>query len=308
MILMRRMGRRAAVAALVLGLGAGFAGSMAYADERPVVVSTFSVVGDMVRHVGGELVDARVLTPVGDEVHAHELRPGNFVALEQASLVLVNGYMLEQWMDQVEATVRPGVPVIAVAEATGWPTIPIQVGDLAGDPDPHLWMHPEAAGAYVDVIRRALVDLLPEHEATFADAAARYTASIEAAAAEARALLDAVPADRRLLLSTEAAFLYFADAFGWRHDAVWGSNAESGGTPAQLRRVLDRVRAEAPPAIFFESTVSDRHVRAIASDTGVRVAGPLYVDSVSAPGGEAETYPAMLLANARTIHAAIAEE
>lgn len=291
-----------AAAALACALGTTTA-----AAERPLVVSTFSVLDDMVRHVGGDLIDARVLTPIGSEVHDHELRPADFVALERADLVVANGLMLEQWMDQVEATLRAGTPILAVAEASGWPTMPIEVGDLAGDPDPHLWMHPEAAAAYVGAIRDALIDLLPARADALTEAAAAYVAAIEAAAADARDLLDAVPEERRFLLSSEAAFRYFAQAFGWRHDAIWGSNAETGGTPEQLRRVLDRIRDERPAAIFFESTVSDRPIRAIAADTGVPVRGPLYVDSLGAAGSGAETYPLMLRANARTLHDALAE-
>jgi manganese/iron transport system substrate-binding protein len=291
------------VAALVAGLATG-----ARAAERPVAVSTFSVLDDMVRHVGGELIETRLLTPIGNEVHEYELRPEDFVALEEADVIFFNGYMLEQWMDQVRAMARKETPMVAVAEASGWPTLSIRIGDFTGDPDPHLWMHPEAAVASVGVIRDTLIALLPDHAAPLTEAAAAYAAAIEDAAATARALLGAVPEEHHLLITSEAAFLYFAAAFDWRHNAVWGSNAEEEGTPAQFRRVVDLVMAEQPPAIFYESTVPQRHMRAIAEDTGVRVAGPLYVDSLGPAGSGAETYPGLLVVNARTIRDAMAED
>jgi manganese/iron transport system substrate-binding protein len=291
------------LAALVAGLATG-----ARAAERPVVVSTFSVLDDMVRHVGGGLIETRVLTPIGNEVHEYELRPEDFVALEEADVIFFNGFMLEQWMDQVRATAREGTPLLAVAEESGWPTMPIRIGDFTGDPDPHLWMHPEAAVAYVGVIRDALIALLPDQATPLTEAAAAYGAAIEDAAATAGALLGAVPEVHRLLITSETAFLYFAAAFDWRHDGVWGSNAEDEGTPAQLRRVVDLVMAEQPPAIFYESTVPARHMRAIAEDTGVRVAGPLYVDSLGPEGSGAETYPGLLVANARIIREAMVED
>lgn len=276
-------------------------------DDRPLVVSTMSILDDMVRHIGGELVVAHSLTPIGDEVHEYELRPEDFVALEQADLVLLNGYGLEQWMDQVEAT-APQTPLLAVAEASGWPILRIRVGERTGDPDPHLWMHPDAAMAYAAVIRDALIALRPNDAATLTAAAQAYAAEIERARDAAAALLAEVPEAQRLLVTSEAAFLYFAEAFGWRHEGIWGTNAEDEGTPAQLRRIVDLVLAERPAAIFFESTISDRHVRAIADDTATRVAGPLHVDSLGGPDSGAATYPALLVSNARTIRNALLEE
>lgn len=280
----------------------------AQAGEPPRVVATFSVLADMTRQVAGDHVRVETLAPAGAEVHEHELSPSDFVNIEHAELILANGYRLEQWMDQLETAAGADVPIIAIAEVTGADTLPITVGDFEGDPDPHLWMNPAIAVAYVEVIAEALAELVPDAEAALRANAQAYADDIVLAAEEAAGMLADVPEDQRLLVTSEAAFLYFADAFGWRHEGVWGSNAETEGTPSQIERIVDLVEAEGPRAIFFESTISDRHVRAVAEDTGVAVHGPLHVDSLGPEGTGAETYPGMLRVTARTIAEAMASE
>lgn len=267
------------------------------AHEPPRVVTTFSVLGDLVERVAGGDAQVRVLTPVGAEVHDWELTPDNFKALERADLVLYNGYMLEQWMGQVRATTRRDVPLVAVAEQAGVETHPIVTGDFEGDPDPHLWMDPRKAAAYGHAIARALGDIHPARAEAFATRARALESELEILHDEILEALAPIPEEQRLLITSEAAFVYFAHAYGLRHDGVWGTNAETEGSPRQIMRIVDLVREQAPGAVFWESTISDRHVRSVAEDTGVTVAGPLYVDSLGQPGSGAEDYFAMMRHN-----------
>lgn len=265
--------------------------------DRPIVVTSFTVLQDFARMVAGDLLDVRTITPVGGEVHEWELIPSNFMDLEQASLMLYNGLDLEEWMGQVRATVQSGVRVVGVAERTGFPTIPIRIGELTGNPDPHVWMNPMAAIEYIEVIREELSTLAPEHADTFASNAQAAQTRIRDTASELRARMDALPSDSRTLITSEAAFLYFADFFGLEHDAIWGSNDEEEGTPGQIARVVTLIRERGVGVAFHESTISDRHVRAVAEETGVRVSGPLFVDSTGQAGSGAETYIGMLQSN-----------
>ncbi|PMR72288.1 metal ABC transporter solute-binding protein, Zn/Mn family [Billgrantia endophytica] len=273
----------------------------AQAEDALLKVSvTFSILGDLVTAVAGEDASVSVLTPAGAEVHEWELIPSNFMALEKADAVFYNGYNLEQWVGQIMATVREGVPVVALAKASGYPTQPIVTGDFAGDPDPHLWMDPRAAAAYAHAIADTLGEADPDP-----DAAERYRARAESLAeslhalhAELEDILSTIPDDQRLLITSEAAFSYFADAYGFEHDGIWGTNSEEEGAPRQLMRIVELVQERQPDAIFWESTISDRHVSGVARDTNVATAGPLYVDSLSEAGGVAPDYPSMMRHNA----------
>jgi len=270
-------------------------------QTTPRVAVTFSVLGDLVKRVAGEEVHVDVLTPVGAEVHEWELSPSNFETLERADLVFYNGYQLEQWMPQVRSTVSEGVPVIAVAEEADYRTLPIVTGEYEGDADPHLWMAPRAAAAYVKVIADRLGELHGDHSEVFDERAEAVTEALEDLHEEIAKKLEPIPQQQRLLVTSEAAFVYFADAFDFEHDGVWGTNAETEGSPRQIMRIVDLVRERSPAAVFWESTISDRHVKAVADDTGVAIAGPLYVDSLGEAGGNAEDYFSMMRHNARLL-------
>lgn len=303
----RKLGR-------VLSLPLWLAATMASAEPESEATSplqvavTFSVLGDLVTRVAGDDADVSVLTPIGAEVHEWELTPSNFAALETADVVFYNGYQLEQWMPQVEATVIDGSPLVPVAEASNYPTQSIATGDLTGDTDPHLWMDPRAAAAYVQVIADELAQALPEEADDFQARAKATTDELSALHEELQQRLEAIPKERRILLSSEAAFLYFSDAYQFEHDGIWGTNAETEGSPRQLMRVVDMINQRQPAALFWESTISDRHVTSLARDTGVKVAGPLYVDSLSEPGEEAGDYFTMMRHNVELLRQTLATE
>lgn len=295
-------------------LGASLAWGSANAEvnelhESPINVAvTFSVLGDLVKKVAGDDARVSVLTPVNAEVHEWELSPDNFASLEDADLVFYNGYQLEQWMRQVEATIEENVSIIAVAEASGFPTQSIVTGEMEGDIDPHLWMDPRAAAAYVHVIASAIEELLPQQAEQIQQRALSLEEQLHDLHVELQEALEVIPAERRILLSSEAAFLYFADAYQFEHDGIWGTNAETEGSPRQLMRVIDMINERQPSALFWESTISDRHVTSIARDTGLQVAGPLYVDSLSEPTGEAADYFAMQRHNVALLRHYLAAE
>ena len=290
----------------LLGVLAFGIANVAHAETQPLkVVASFSVLGDLVEQVAGDDAEVSTLTPVGAEVHEWELIPSNFIDLEEADLVFYNGYGLEQWLAQVESSVRDGVPLVAVAEAADYPTQPIVTGEQAGEPDPHLWMDPRASAEFARVIAGALSEARPEAAEGFEARGEALAESLEALHVEIEGMLAEIPTEQRLLVTSEAAFIYFADAFDFEHDGIWGTNAEEEGTPRQLMRIVDLIEERQPAAIFWESTISDRHVRSVAEETDIAIAGPLYVDSVSEADAEAPDYPAMLRHNAALLKATL---
>lgn len=267
----------------------------------PRVVATFSILGDLAREVAGDDAKVDVLTPIGAEVHEWELVPSNFIALERADVVFYNGYGLEQWIGQASATVGDGVPVVALAEASGFPTQPITTGEFAGAADPHLWMDPRGAAEYAQVIAATLGEIQPGTAAAFQARADTLKEKLLALHDELLEQLSGLTQEERLLISSEAAFVYFANAFDFEHDGIWGNNAEEEGSPRQIMRIIDKIRKRKPAAIFWESTVSERHVRGVADETHVQVAGPLFVDSLSEADGAAPDYTAMLRHNVQLL-------
>ena len=302
----RSRARGVLLAALLLALVPLAAAGDEGAEELRVAAS-FTILAYAAERVGGDRVAVTSLTPVGAEVHEWELQPRGFRAIEDADLILYNGYNLEQWMRQVRAAAPDDAPLVPVAEASGFPTRAIVTGDFEGDPDPHLWMDPRAMSAYVEAIREALAERDPGGAEHYAERASAFQDELAVLHGELVERLQAVPEQRRVLITSEAAFPYFAAAYGLEHDGIWGTNAEEEGSPRQIMRIVDRIRERDVPAVFWESTISERYVRSVADETGVAVAGPLYVDSLSGPDGPAATYAGMMRHNARIILDALGE-
>lgn len=268
------------------------------APKRPVVLTTFTILADMARNVGGEHVEVLSITKPGAEIHGYEPTPGDILKTKQATLVLWNGMNLERWFEPFFANVK-NVPQFTVTQ--GIEPMGITEGPYTGKPNPHAWMSPENAARYVENIRDALVKTLPQHADDFKANADTYIAKIRETAAPVRAKLAKIPEQQRWLVTSEGAFSYLCRDFGLKPLYLWPINADAQGTPQQVQRVIDAVRANKVPVVFSESTVSDKPARQVANETGARFGGVLYVDSLTGPDGMAPTFLKLLETNAETI-------
>lgn len=287
----------AAVATGVLA-ACGAGGSGARDSTKPVVLTTFTVLADMARQVAGDRVEVVSLTKVGAEVHGYEPTPSDLRRASGAALILDNGLGLERWFDQFIGRVRaPRVTLSA-----GVRTIPIAgESEYAGRDNPHAWMSPTNGEIYVTNIERALVDLDPEGAATYRANADRYRAELRALGRDLRSKLAELPPTQRALVTCEGAFSYLARDTGLREAYLWPVNAEQEGTPRQIASVVTFVRDNRVPAVFCESTVSDKGQRQVASESGARFGGILYVDSLSESDGPVPSYLDLLRHTATTI-------
>jgi manganese/iron transport system substrate-binding protein len=262
------------------------------------VVTTFTIIADMARNVAGDAARVESITKVGAEIHNYQPTPQDLVKAQGADLLLWNGLNLELWFAQFFRSLR-GVPGVVVSD--GVEPIGIGEGPYDGKPNPHAWMSPAAGGIYVDNIRDALVRYDPANAETYRRNAAAYKARIDATLAPVRARLAALPPERRWLVTSEGAFTYLVRDLGLRELYLWPINADQQGTPQQVRRVIDAVRANRIPAVFSESTISPDAAQQVARETGAAYGGVLYVDSLSEPGGPVPTYLDMLRVTGETI-------
>ncbi|MBR0666605.1 metal ABC transporter substrate-binding protein [Roseomonas hellenica] len=280
-------------------MACGLSGTGQAQPARPKrIVTTFTIIQDMAQTVAGEAAIVESITRPGAEIHDYEPTPLDVVRAQAADLVLWNGMGLERWFERFFQRVRD-VPSAVLTE--GVTPINITEGPYAGRPNPHAWMSPANAVIYVENIRRALVALDPDNAEVYNRNAAAYAERLRALDAPIRARLERIPADRRWLVSCEGAFSYLTQNYGMQELSLWPVNADDEGTPRQVRRVVDTVRRSRIPVLFCESTVSDRAMRQVARETGARFAGVLYVDSLTAPDGEAPTYVQLLEYNANAI-------
>ncbi|MCK0092123.1 metal ABC transporter substrate-binding protein [Rhodococcus sp. F64268] len=268
----------------------------AQSDDEPLVLTTFTVLADMTRTVAGDHVRVESITKPGAEVHGYEPTPGDLRHAAEADLVLDNGLGLERWFEQFLADTDAAHVVLTEGVE------PLPIGDDSSTQlNPHAWMSPLTAQIYVDNIEAALSDLAPEHAADFAANADAYRSELQAVHDELTTTLAAVPEHQRALVTCEGAFGHLVRDAGMREAYLWPVNSDQQGTPQQIARTVDFVRENDIPAVFCESTVSDKAQRQVAADTGAAYGGTLYVDSLSDPDGPVPTYLELLRHDVATI-------
>ena len=252
----------------------------------------------MAQRVAGNALVVDSITKPGSEIHGYEPTPLDLVKAQDADLVLWNGLGLERWFEKFLQQVNQ---VPSVVLTVGIKPIGIGEGPYSKKPNPHSWMSPANAIVYVENIRKALIHLDPAHEAEFNANAASYTAELRAVDGPVRKALQSIPAEKRWLVSCEGAFSYLIQNYEMRELYLWPVNADQEGTPQQVRKVVETIRANQIPVVFSESTMSDKAMRQVAKETGARFGGVLYVDSLTGPDGPSPTYLKMLQYNADTI-------
>ncbi len=290
----------AAATSLALGVvGSVGSASAQAAPAKPLrVVTTFTVIQDIAQNVAGTAAIVESITKPGAEIHDYQPTPLDVVKAQSADLVLWNGMNLERWFEKFFDNVKN---VRSAVVTDGIEPMGIKEGPYEGKPNPHAWMSTASALIYVENIRKALAAADPANAETYAKNAATYSAQIKAMDAPLRARLDKVPAEKRWLVSSEGAFSYLTRDFGWREAYLWPINADEQGTPQQVRRLIDLVRRNKIPAVFSESTISDRAAKQVARETGAKYGGVLYVDSLSDARGAVPTYLKLLEVTVETI-------
>ena len=269
-----------------------------YAAEKFKVVTTFTVIADMAKNVAGDAAEVTSITKPGAEIHEYQPTPGDIKRAQGAQLIMANGLNLELWFQRFYQHLD-GVPEVIVS--AGIKPIGIGEGPYNGKPNPHAWMSPDNALIYVDNIRDALVKYDPAHADTYRQNAAAYKQKITAALDPLRQQIADIPEDKRWMVTSEGAFSYLARDLGMKELYLWPINAHQQGTPQQVRKVIDQVKKNAIPAVFSESTVSDKPARQVARETGAHYGGVLYVDSLSNAQGPVPTYLDLLRVTTETL-------
>lgn len=285
-------------AALVLGLaGCGYDDG----DDRPTVLTTFTVLADVGQNIAGDRLRVESLTKPGAEIHGYEPTPSDLRRAARADLLVSNGLNLEAWFQQFV----DDLDVPRVVASDGVVPIGIAAGADAGKPNPHAWMSPRNVAIYVDNLVAGFTRLDPAGAEYFRANGDAYQQQLGGAHDELVGALTQLPENQRALVTCEGAFSYLARDAGLTERYIWPVNAERQATPQQVAATIDFVRASGVPAVFCESTVSDKPMQQVVSATDARYGGALYVDSLSTAGGPVPTYLDLIGHDVRTIVAGL---
>ncbi|GAA4658828.1 metal ABC transporter substrate-binding protein [Arthrobacter cryoconiti] len=258
----------------------------AASDDRPLVLTTFTVLSDMAENVAGGHLEVKSITKVGAEIHGYEPTPGDIKKASKADLILDNGLNLEVWFSQF----LDGLKVPHVVVSAGIDELSITEDAYAGKPNPHAWMSPLNVQIYVENMITAFSALDPQHAGDYRANGDEYKQKLQSIQDELVKELAMLPMNQRALVTCEGAFSYLARDAGLSEKYIWAVNAEQQATPAQIVSAIEYVKANKVPAVFCESTISDAPMRQVVEASGTSFGGTLYVDSLSEANGPVPTY------------------
>ena len=267
----------------------------AHAQAALPAAASFSILGDMLREVGGERVAAVVLAGPDTDAHNFHPRPSHAAALRGARLAVRNGAGFDAWFDRLLASTRfDGVTVTATE---GVALRPASGAHSHGGNDPHAWQDVRLAIRYARNIEAGLVRADPPGGETYRARAAAYATRLEALDAWIREQVGTVPEARRVVITSHDAFGYFGAAYGVRFRAPQGMASSAEPSAQQVAALIRLIRAEHVTAVFLENIGNPATLRRLAEEAGVRIRGRLFADALSGPDGPAPTYEAMMRHN-----------
>jgi ABC-type Zn uptake system ZnuABC Zn-binding protein ZnuA len=269
------------------------------------------VLGDLVQQVGGEAIRLHTLVGPDGDSHTYEPSPADGVALHHAQLVFEIGLAFEPWLAPLFLASGSSATRVVVSNRLALLRVPARhpperpAGtEQAHEVDPHVWFDIHNVIQMVADIRDALIRTQPTSAATYQHNAAQYTAALQELDAWVMAQVQTVPPARRKLVTSHATLGYFARRYGF--DIV-GTALTAYGTEVAdpsagaLARLVEQVKMLGIPVLFAETSFSPRLMQRLAAAAGVRLAPPLYTDTLGPPGSAGETYLAMMRANVTTI-------
>jgi zinc/manganese transport system substrate-binding protein len=283
----------------LIALALAAASSPASAQARLDVVASFSILGDLARNVGGERVNVTTLVGPNGDVHVYSPTPADAKRIADAKLVIVNGLGLEGWLPRlVQSSGNKAVIATATQDIA-----PLRSGSNA---DPHAWQSVANAKTYVANISAALGAADPADAEVFRTNSEAYLAKLDALDREVRAAVAQIPQDRRKVISTHSSFGYFAAAYGIEFIAPRGVSTESEASARDIAAIITQIKTAKIPAVFLESISDPRLIQRISAETGARVGGTLYSDSLTDEKGDAPTYIEMVRHNIKALTRALA--
>lgn len=292
---------RLKVIALLAAVGFVAGTALAASPSEPLkVVTTFSVLKDIVGQVGGDLVEIHSMVPMGTDPHEYQPLPLDIVAATRADVLFWNGLDMETgdgWFrDLVEVAGKriDGGQVFEMAAGIE-PLYLTDDNEVAVNP--HAFLSPRKGIIYAENALAGLQMADPDNAAVYAERAGAYIAELEAWDARYAEALAAIPAEHRILVTSERAFQYLAADYGLREGYLWEIDTDEQGTPQQLASLIRFVRENRPAGLLVETNVDVRPMETVSRETGVPIVGRIYSDELGPEGSPGETYVSYLAYN-----------
>jgi manganese/iron transport system substrate-binding protein len=272
--------------------------------RKLVVVASTTQIADFARQVAGDRLVVKSILAPGADPHTYQPTPDDVQIVLSADLCLENGLHLEgkNWMAALAHDARKQLVTVTRG------LTPLALGASGQNvPDPHAWFSTANAALYVNNIVQSFEKLDPANAGEYRSRGKLYLQQLRVLDAWIRELVNRIPPQRRILVTTHDAFNYFCREYRFNpdHDYLsiapvgWstGSEVGAGMTPERHRQVVESIRKARAQAIFVETTINPKQIREIARETGVKIGGELYSDSMGTAGSAGESYIGMMREN-----------
>jgi len=293
---------RLAVALLCAPLVLAWGSTCAQAADKIKAVASFSILGDMLRQVGGDRVEVITLVGPNGDAHVYQPTPSDAKHLSEAKVLVINGLGFEGWMARLEQS--SGFKGLVVTASKGVKTQQMteeEDGKAKKVADPHAWQSLANGRIYAENIRDGLIKADPEGKAAYEANTSKFIAAVDEMEPQVKAAFENIPAPKRKIITSHDAFGYFGAAFGIELIAPQGVSTESEASAKDVAKIIRQIKAEKIPAVFLENVTDKRLSEQISRETGARIGGELYSDALSEQSGPAPTYLEMVRHNVRTL-------
>jgi manganese/iron transport system substrate-binding protein len=286
-------------------------------SNKPKVVATSSVLCDITEKITQDTVDLTCLIPAGTDPHVYAPKPSDRKAIEQANLILYNGYGFETDLIKLIESTKNSAPKVAVGEAAVPKALKgeehehhhgteekAEAGhDEHGEFDPHVWHDAKNGVRMVEVVRDNLQKIVPSNAATYTSNAEKMTRELTQLDSWIKSQISTIPAKQRKLVTTHDAMGYYAAAYGIPIEgALQGISTEEKPTAGRVKELVDEIKQVGVPTIFAEATINPKLMETVSRETGVKVSDQrLFADGLGEKGTNADTYEKMLIANTKAI-------
>lgn len=282
-------------------------GRVRAADEKPApakrltIVCTTTMIADLAQTLAGDAADVKGIMRPGEDPHVYDVRPRDVQLLASGDLILMNGLHLEATLNHVVENNAKG-KVVRLAETPA--IVPLESEATRGAPDPHCWFNVAYFRVYAERARDALIEADPNSADGYRTRAQAYLTQLDELHGWVKAQVETVPRERRVMVTSHDAFQYFGRTYFVDVFAVIGISTEQQPKPQDIQRLESIVRERGVKALFIETSVSktlNEIVEKVANNTGVKVGGTLYSDSLGAPETPEGTYLGMVRHNVKTL-------
>ncbi|MFO0097176.1 MAG: metal ABC transporter solute-binding protein, Zn/Mn family [Aphanizomenon sp.] len=270
-------------------------------NTKPQVVVTSTIITNLAAEIGGEEVQITGILKPGADPHIYEPVPADSRVLEEANLILYNGYNLEPGIIKLMNATGGNVKKIPVGEVVKYLKLDKGKGKIV--PDPHVWGSAANVISMVKAIRDSLIELSPEDKNKFVENAKRLTDELQQLHIWINQQIQTIPPDKRKLITTHDAFQYYGNAYKIEiSGTLIGISTEEQPSAQTVKKLVESIKKIGVSAIFAETTINPALIKTVAEEAGVKLAPtPLFSDSIGAKGSNGDTYIKMMVANTRAI-------